>query len=156
MRIDSIERFQEIQTSLTAEAEKKTNMVLVCCGPGCLANGAAALLDAFRECLDGEGDGRTTPLLKGTGCHGLCSAGPMVILEPKGILYSQVKPSQAGQIVDKTIKNGEIIEKLLYKEPGNGRAYENWRDIPFYKGQMRVSMRNLGKIDPLQTLNQTS
>ena len=62
MRIESIEQFGKLQGSLASEAKKAKNLVLVCCGPGCLANGAAEILKAFEKELDGTGTVRADQL----------------------------------------------------------------------------------------------
>jgi NADH-quinone oxidoreductase subunit F len=149
VRIESIDQFTKVQRSLASQAKKNKNVALVCCGPGCLANGAAKILKTFRKELDGTGaEAKVQPLLKGAGCHGLCSAGPLVILEPKGLFYTKVKPSHVPKIIKESILGNKVIKDLLYKEPGNGKTYKSHKEIPFYKNQVRVSMRNLGKIDP--------
>jgi NADH-quinone oxidoreductase subunit F len=149
VRIESIEKYGKVQRSLASKARKAKDVVLVCCGPGCLANGAADILKAFRNELDEAGsDAKVKPLLKGAGCHGLCSAGPLVILEPKGIFYTKVRASRVPRIVRESVVGKKVLEDLLYQEPGNGKTYKSYKDIPFYKDQVRVSMRNLGKIDP--------
>ena len=47
MRIESIKQFSKVQRSLASEAGKTKNIAVVCCGPGCLANGAAEILKTF-------------------------------------------------------------------------------------------------------------
>jgi len=50
-------------------------------------------------------------------------------------------------VVEQTIKNGTIVEEYVFTdEEGNQYPYE--KDIPFYKTQVRVALRNCGRIDP--------
>ncbi|MBD3218341.1 MAG: 4Fe-4S dicluster domain-containing protein, partial [candidate division Zixibacteria bacterium] len=55
---------------------------------------------------------------------------------------------QVKDIVEKTLENGEIIEKLLYKNPETKERVVKYQDIDFYKKQKRLALRNLGHIDP--------
>ena len=71
--------------------------------------------------------------------------GPLVRIEPQGILYTKVKPEDCDEIFEKTIKNGEIINRLLYKM--DGKEYITQEKIPFYAGQTRVVLKNCGHID---------
>ena len=71
--------------------------------------------------------------------------GPLVRIEPQGILYTKVKPEDCDEIFEKTIKNGEIVQRLLYKM--DGREYVKQEEIPFYAGQTRVVLKNCGHID---------
>lgn len=62
--------------------------------------------------------------------------GPLVEIQPEGILYTHVHPEDCEEILEKTILHGEIIDRLLYKL--DGKAYAHHDDIPFYKKQRRV------------------
>jgi len=150
VRLRSRADFEALRTSCVGRAKPGNLRVLVCCGTGCLANGARAVADAFTQALrDWHVNGSVVPLVKTTGCHGFCEKGPLVLLEPSGILYTRVTPADVPAIVEKTLVHGETIRKLLYKDPVSGGRIEKQSDIPFYARQTRVAMRNIGRIDPL-------
>ena len=65
--------------------------------------------------------------------------------EPMGILYTKVSVDDCEEIFEKTIKNSEVIERLLYKQ--DGKAYQKQDEIPFYKKQTRLVLENCGHID---------
>jgi NADH-quinone oxidoreductase subunit F len=69
-------------------------------------------------------------------------------LQPKGIFYQRVKPRDAKEIVEQTLLKGEIIKRLLYKDPNTKERIENYGSIPFYAKQHRISLRHIGRIDP--------
>ncbi len=128
-------------------AVKKT--ILVCAGTGCLANGSAAVADAFRRELKERGiDMKVELVLKTTGCHGFCERGPIVSFVPSGILYQRVSAKSVADIVDKTVIGGEIIQELVYRDPKTGRYIDQYSQIPFYAHQVRITLRNIGQIDP--------
>jgi len=83
--------------------------------------------------------------VKMSGCHGFCEMGPLVHIEPMGILYIHVKPEDCHEIIEKTVLGGEIIDRLVYHL--DGVAYPRQEDIPFYKGQKRVVLENCGTSD---------
>ncbi|MEW5764986.1 MAG: NADH-ubiquinone oxidoreductase-F iron-sulfur binding region domain-containing protein [Acidobacteriota bacterium] len=149
MRIDSRARFEEAVAACRRAAEGRKIEVLVCCGTGCLANGSQAVAEAFQK----EVEARNLPasvglFTKKTGCHGFCERGPLVVIQPEGILYTKVKPEHAGEILEKAAEGGGAVSKLLYKDPATKKAVEKYGDVPFYKNQTRVAMRNIGKVDP--------
>ena len=41
---------------------------------------------------------------------------------PEGIFYTKVRPDDVPEIVETTLKKGEPVERLLYKEPDTGRV----------------------------------
>ena len=129
--------------------------VLVCAGTGCIASGAMKVYDYLRTtcqsrgipvavCLKDEA-GKEGIHLKKSGCHGFCEIGPLVCIEPLEILYAHVKVEDCDEIIEKTILGGEVIERLLYTQ--NGVSYQRRDDIPFYKNQHRVVLKNSGKSD---------
>ena len=88
------------------------------------------------ENIKAEGEARTLPIYVGlkhdneeekslhvkmSGCHGFCEMGPLVHIEPMGILYIHVKPEDCHGIIEKTVLGGEIIDRLVYHL--NGVAY---------------------------------
>ena len=92
--------------------------IRVCCGPGCLANGSAAVAEEFERL--GAGQVQVECQVKRTGCIGLCGNGPLVTVMPDDITYYQVKAADVPEIQEKTVSRGEPVERLLYKD-GQGR-----------------------------------
>ena len=88
------------------------------------------------------------PQIKTTGCHGFCSRGPLVIIQPQGIFYQKVAPKDCQELVETTLLKNESVERLLYEDPATGEKIVHHGDIPFYKYQQRVVMHNIGMIDP--------
>ncbi|MCI4397577.1 MAG: NADH-quinone oxidoreductase subunit NuoF, partial [Acidobacteria bacterium] len=149
MRIESKKQFDKAVAQAKERAASQKVEVLVCCGTGCLANGSARVAEAFAAEIEKRGLKVSLGLAhKKTGCHGFCQEGPLVVLHPSGILYRKVKPENVAEILDKTVEKGEVITKLLYKNPKDGQRVEKYEEIPFYKHQNRVAMRNIGRVDP--------
>jgi len=148
-RIGSPRELEALCARLGAEAEKKRLTILVCCGTGCLANGSADVADAFATELSARGlDADVKLAFKRTGCHGFCQRGPLVVMMPDETFYQRVKPKDVAAIVEKTVAGGEIIERLLYKDPNSKQRIARYHEIPFYRKQTRVAMRNIGLVDP--------
>jgi NADH:ubiquinone oxidoreductase subunit F (NADH-binding)/(2Fe-2S) ferredoxin/NAD-dependent dihydropyrimidine dehydrogenase PreA subunit len=88
--------------------------------------------------------------LRRTGCHGFCEHGPLVILSPEGICYEKVKPEDVPEIIQKTVINQEVIERLLYVDPETGERIEQESEIPFYKRQTRTLLAGNKLVDCTQ------
>ena len=130
--------------------------VLICAGTGCIAGGAMHIYDNFRkECesrglqvyvgLHHDNDEEKSLHVKMSGCHGFCEMGPLVHIEPMGIMYIHVKPEDCHEIIERTVLGGEVIDRLTYHL--DGVAYPRQEDIPFYKKQQRVVLENCGTSD---------
>lgn len=109
----------------------------VCCSSGCLPFGALRVLKAFEEAIKEFGLQRECKVSR-TGCVGTCSVGPVVIVEPGSYLYQGVTPEKAREIVKSHIISGEPLKETLYMNEA------------FFRKQLRLVLRNAGKIDPLR------
>jgi NADH-quinone oxidoreductase subunit F len=157
MRIESKDQFEALQSQARALSASRDRQILVCCGTGCLASGSKQVAESFAEAVAQRGiDASVEIFVKSTGCHGFCERGPLVVLQPSGVLYSKVKTKDVDQILDETVLGGEIIKRLLYKNPVDGQRIEQHEEIPFYANQVRVAMRNIGRIDPTDILDAIS
>ena len=147
-----LRKIREIYSKALKSQKRK---ILVCCGTGCLAGGSMDIHYRLKELIEEKGLKCTVELekephgdsigLKKSGCHGFCEMGPLVRIEPEGILYTKVKLSDCEEIVEKTIMENEIVERLVYKV--EGKPYVKQEDIPFYAKQTRVVLEHCGHID---------
>jgi NADH-quinone oxidoreductase subunit F len=154
MRIESRADFEALQEQARQSAGSHGQQILVCCGTGCLASGSKQVAETFaREVAKRGLDASVGTFVKTTGCHGFCERGPLVALLPSGVLYTKVKPANVEKIIEKTVLGGEVIPSLTYKNPADGERIAAYAEIPFYKHQLRVAMRNIGRIDPTNILD---
>lgn len=121
--------------------------VLVCQGTGCVSGGSEQLFASLEREVGRLGLERKVQV-KRTGCHGFCQQGPLVALEPYGILYCKAQPDDASEVVQSLLAQGKPVERLLYREPVTGKPVTYYGEIPFYRKQERVVLRRCGKIDP--------
>jgi NADH-quinone oxidoreductase subunit F len=149
MCIKNSRQLKQIQRDFLARDKQFISKALICCGTGCLANGAQAIVDEFQAVLKKKRiKGFSVEAVRSTGCHGFCEQGPLVIIEPEGIFYTRVKTSRVEDIIDTTIRKGEVIEKLLYTNPVDGKKITHYPEVGFFAHQQRIALRNLGKIAP--------
>jgi len=154
MRIESKAQFEALQAEAHEREAGRLRKVLVCCGTGCLASGSKRVAEAFTAAIAERGlEADVETYVKSTGCHGFCERGPLVALQPSGILYTKVKPRDVDTIIDTTLVGGEVIPRLLYKNPATGERIEQYAEVPFYAHQTRVAMRNIGRIDPTDIID---
>ena len=129
--------------------------VILCAGTGCVANGSLAVHGALVAQARAAGlavvdhrdpgvalaAGQVGIHFTQSGCQGFCQMGPLVTIEPEGILYTKVKPADVAEIVGKTLAGGQMVERLLYKDPRTQESYKGNDDIPFYKKQSRSVLK---------------
>ncbi|MDL2297691.1 NADH-quinone oxidoreductase subunit NuoF [Synergistaceae bacterium OttesenSCG-928-D05] len=121
--------------------------VLICTGTGCTASGAKNVLARFEDELKAKSLDKEVSLVE-TGCHGFCEGGPLVIIYPEGTFYTRVQPEDVAEIVETHLLKGRIVERLLYKVPLSEEEVPTYEEIPFYKKQHRLVLKNCGHINP--------
>ena len=149
----TINEIEEIRNSKRAELDLRVNTaadtrekhILICHGTGCTSSKSPAIMEKFIEVLK-EKNIDNVRVVK-TGCFGLCSKGPIVIIRPEDTFYSMVTADDVEEIVNTHIINGEIVQRLLCKDV-TGEVVNKLDELPFYKKQMRIALKNCGVIDP--------
>ncbi len=124
-----------------------TMEISVCGGTGCHASQSAKLKDELVRFAKQYGVEEKVKISI-TGCFGFCEKGPIVKISPDHTFYTKVHPEDAERIIKEHIVEGKIVEDLLYVNPLNHERILSQDQIPFYKKQHRVALRNCGLINP--------
>ena len=149
MKLRSDKDLMVLQEVIGKERDPNKTCVTVCGGTGCRAWGGEEVRLAFVEEIRKQGLEGKVDVMR-TGCHGFCERGPVVVILPKEIFYQQVVLGDVPEIVSKTLKDGSLVERLLYTDPATGKVITYDHDVPFYKGQMRQVFSDNGRIDPTE------
>lgn len=147
IKIKSVADLDEWRVEIQNQRKHSESSIKVCRGTGCSAAASDEVADSFQQELQ-EQDPNSKVELKITGCHGMCEQGPIVVIYPEKIFYPKVKPKGVKEIVEKTVLNGEIIDSLLFENPTTGEKIKYETDVPFYREQKRIVLKNCGLIDP--------
>lgn len=121
--------------------------LLICGGTGCQASGGVDVLEILKDEIHKRGLENKVNVIK-TGCFGFCEKGPIVKVVPDNTFYIEVDKEKAVKIVENHIVNGNPVDDFLYHDPETNRLISKQDDIPFYKKQLRIALRNCGLIDP--------
>jgi bidirectional [NiFe] hydrogenase diaphorase subunit len=127
------------QIHTMAERERAANRAFahslnVCTAAGCLALRSDRLKDELENEVTRQGAEKRCRV-RGVGCLGLCAAGPLVSLEPKGTLYQRVTRADAAELVSSL--DAQPVQRLVC--PTN---------LPFFARQRKIVLENSGRIDP--------
>ncbi len=151
-RINSPDDLKAYQELYKKEQDQVRCHIAICGDTGCLSSHSAKVRDAFikylQEINNGAGHIFQDIKLRFTGCLGLCERGPVVMVYPQGIFYQRVKEEDIPDIVEKTALKGEVVERLLYKDPNDNKTYIHVEDIPFFNKQQRKLIGDNWKLDP--------
>ncbi len=121
--------------------------VLICAGTGCISSGADKVEEALIESLKEHNLEDKVRIIM-SGCHGFCEKGPIFIVFPEDVFYCGVQAEDVPEIVEEYLVKGNLVERLLYKDPVTEEQVINHDKIMFYSKQKRLALRNCGVIDP--------
>ena len=130
----------------TAEAALKT-YILVCGGTGCTSNHSWEIMDELNRLIEAAGKKDEIEIIQ-TGCQGLCAKGPIMVVHPGNVFYQEVQVDMVERIFNEHILGGQPVDEyLMVEELTNGEKI-HYVDSAFYNNQLRMALRNCGKIDP--------
>ena len=109
--------------------------IRVCTAAGCLSSHSDLVKEALSKEIVETGMKHQCQV-KGVGCMGLCSAGPLVAVEPDGVLYRGVTPEDASDIIRSLDGHGKVNRLATPIE------------APFFNRQVKIVLENAGIIDP--------
>ncbi len=155
MKIKTRGELEAARKSYQESLASQKKQILICGGTGCVAGGSLHIYERLRQLMEErnipcsvklEEEPHETVGLKKSGCHGFCEMGPLLRIEPKRWLYIHVKVEDCEEILEKSILQDQVVERLVYRD-AQGVPYERQEDIPFYKQQTRVALEHCGHIN---------
>ncbi len=147
MKLTSVKEFEAYVEKIKKEKDDSKICITICAGTGCQAHGSLDIVEELEKKIK-EKKLDDKVFVKSTGCHGFCERGPLMVIKPKGIFYEHVKVDMLDTILEETVLNDKIIEDFLYKNPVNKEKIALEDEIPFYKKQHRILMKNNAFINP--------
>ncbi len=127
------EKLAEIALHEAESRQSCTHTFNVCMAAGCLSSGSQQVLESLQTAVTATGVNGCQ--VRGVGCLGLCSAGPLVQVEPENSLYGPVTGASAATLA--ALVDGQAVN--LPQVDANA---------PFFQRQTRIVLENSGRIDP--------
>ena len=137
------------KVALCKEGDDSVRVVvgMATCG---IAAGARPVMDKFVEEVAKRNLKNVT--VSQTGCIGMCRLEPMLDVIKDGVktTYVKVKPDMVDRIVDEHIVGGKVVAEYTIgaAEKGGVEDLPSLEEIEFYRPQLRLALRNCGRIDP--------
>ncbi len=159
-RIEDIGSFNTVRESGLAKITPPVPRLAVGMGTCGRGNGAEGVYHAFAEAIEHSG---TDALLASVGCFGACFQEPLVNVRLPGsplVILRRVQANDASRILH-DISTGNVTPDFIYCKieewdhvTGHvkyGHGYQEiplWNEVPFFKGQKKIVLRNCGFINP--------
>jgi len=120
--------------------------IIICHGTGCISSGSIKIREKLEQEIKKAGVENVQIIP--TGCHGFCQRGPVMIVEPEGIFYSEVTVDDVEDIFQSHIIGNKPLQRCFYCDPLTNKPVPRYQDIPFYSLQQRIILKNCGHINP--------
>ncbi len=146
-RINSPAELEQFRKGILSKRDPNKPCITLCSGSACLASGSSQVAVSLTEEIEKQGLSDQVDIRR-TGCHGFCERGPIVVVHPEETSYFQITPEDVPKIISQTVKENQVIERLLYTDPGTDEKIVHESEIPFYKHQERLVLGSNGSIDP--------
>ncbi len=121
--------------------------VVICMGTGCTSSRSPMIRERLQALIDRD-DASERIEIVGSGCFGLCEAGPVVIVHPGGTFYSHLEVEDIDRIYEEHLVGGEPVLDLIYEGAKTEEGLLAYSEVPFTLHQERVALRHSGHIDP--------
>lgn len=121
--------------------------LLICGGTGCHATGSIGVKEALKKEISEKGLNRDIRVIE-TGCNGFCAKGPVMVVQPDGIFYQEIKSEDVTEIVEEHLIHGKAVERLLYVDPLSKETIALLDEIPFFSVQSLKVLKNRSALDP--------
>ena len=121
--------------------------ILVCGGTGCTSSSSMKIIEKMETLIAENSMADEIKVVK-TGCFGLCAQGPIMMIYPDHLMYTQVQPEDVEEIFENHVKCGQVVTRLLAGNHEEGEVSNALESVDFFSKQMRVALRNCGAINP--------
>jgi len=121
--------------------------LMLCTGTGCVAGGAFRISEALENEIRKQGLEKEISVVI-TGCNGFCGQGPLLVVQPDGIFYGFLTPEDIPFLVQEHFLKGRPVKRLMFSPPEKKEPVPLLSEIPFFKKQLLIVLRNKGIIDP--------
>ncbi len=142
----SIKDLEAVKASYLEENSKYSHKVLVCAGAGCISSDCGKVEAAVVEELNNMGLQNDVRVYE-TGCMGTCAVGPVMLILPERIFYTELTPESAARVIREHIGKGNVLEEHTFFDKSLNKRIPCIDDIDYFKEQVKIALRNCGVIE---------
>ncbi len=144
--INGIADLEKCKTDYVEFTAKHSHQVLICSGAGCVSSNCGAVKTAVTEEVAKLGLQKQV-LVRETGCMGTCAVGPVMLILPERIFYTELTPDTARNIIKSHIVHGKILSGHTFFDNTLKKHIPKIDDIGFFREQVKIALRNCGIIE---------
>ena len=145
-RIKDMKDLEQIKKNYNEMLSKYKYQILVCSGAGCISSNCSEVKNAIVHEIE-INKLQNNVIVYETGCMGTCAVGPVILVLPERIFYTELTPEIAREIIKSHIINGKILTKYTFFDQSLHKHVPKLDDIDFFKEQVKIALRNCGLME---------
>lgn len=139
-------QLEVIKNNFILNQNKYDWQIFVCGGAGCVSSDCATVNKTLKKAIKKYKLEDKVNLIT-TGCMGMCAQGPEILIYPGGTFYVQMDAQKTYDVIERHILGGEIAEEYTFFDKHTQKHIPQIDEIPFYNEQVRIVLRNCGRMD---------
>ncbi len=144
--ISTLKHLEEIKKRYNDQQSKYKYILYVCAGAGCISSNCGLMRDAAIYELEKAGLKDSVKVCE-TGCMGTCAVGPVMLVMPDRVFYTELTEQKIKEIIASHIIGGKVLEQYTFFDYSMGKHVPCIDDINFFKRQVKIALRNCGSIE---------
>jgi NADH-quinone oxidoreductase subunit F len=144
--IKSISNLDQIKIDYIKKRSSYRYQILICSGGGCISSSCGEVKAAILEEIN-QRNLENEVIVYETGCMGTCAVGPVILILPDRIFYTELTPERAREIVKEHIHEGRILTQYTFYDQSLHQHVPKIDDIGFFKDQVKIALRNCGAME---------
>lgn len=146
MKINREEDLEVIKQDYLNKLASYKYQILVCSGAGCVSSNCAEVKNAFIEEIE-INQLQQEAIVYETGCMGTCAVGPVALVLPENIFYTELTPEKVREIVQSHIMDDKVLTEYTFFDYSLHKHIPKLDDIDFFKEQVKIVLRNCGRME---------
>lgn len=145
-KICSINDLELIKERYQEKLAQYKYQVLICSGAGCISSNSQEVKNAVVNEIAKNGLTREVLVIE-TGCMGTCAVGPVMLILPERIFYTELTPETARKVIHSHIRKAEVLKEHTFYDNSLHQHIPKLDDIDFFKEQVKITLRNCGSME---------
>ena len=144
--IRELNDLKRIKSEYREKEDNYSHSILVCAGAGCVSSNCYDVSDAVKDEIARLSVSDSVRVIE-TGCMGTCAVGPVMLILPERVFYTELTPETAREVVRAHLIDKKILEEHTFYDHSLRKHVPVIDDIEFFKNQVRIALRNCGQIE---------
>ena len=117
--------------------------IYVCAGAGCISSDCGLVMQEALRTVESLGLQGKVKVME-TGCMGTCAVGPVMLVMPDEIFYTDLTPAKTQEILKSHLIDNHVLEQCTFYDISLEKHVPDINNINFFKHQVKIALRNCG------------